>query len=168
MIYSRATAVVDAETALAEIVDGYESGSASLRAVLDGLIQLRDQRIAFLAITRDYNQAIASYALNVTAAGLSHDRVVSMLIDRRSATKSVLAPLGDVQPPNVTNSEVAPPRLTERPGNGTLPVTERPGNGTLPDPREFVPVKRQPGAFVPPAGPAPGAAPEDNGFRLKN
>jgi len=88
LIYSRATAVVDAETALAEIVDGYESGSASLRAVLDGLIQLRDQRIAFLAITRDYNQAIANYALNVTAAGLSRDRVVSMLIDRRSATRS--------------------------------------------------------------------------------
>jgi hypothetical protein len=80
LINARADSVDAGQHALNTAVDAYQSGQVRIERVLQQYVQLRDQRIAFLAVIRDYNNAIADYALRVARPGLSVQEVVSMLV----------------------------------------------------------------------------------------
>jgi hypothetical protein len=100
LIEARAVAVGKEQQALLALTDAFQRGQAGLPQLLESFLQLRQQRIAFLASVRDYNYSIADYAVSVTTPDLGRDAVVSMLIETRDpkAGKSPGAPVRAVQP----------------------------------------------------------------------
>ncbi|MCY2996431.1 MAG: hypothetical protein NTY19_52575 [Planctomycetota bacterium] len=93
---AHATAVGDTEAALAELDAAYQAGQVNLGAVLEFYERLRQARRQFLGTVRDYNEAIALYALSMTGPGvLTPDRLVGMLVERPQTDHSVLTSTRD-------------------------------------------------------------------------
>jgi hypothetical protein len=112
---ARANSLLSAEVALAKLADSYPGGNVTYNQILDAFQKLRDQRIAFLATVRDYNNAIADYSLNTVNVGLNTDAIVATLIETDSVPSVLVSPSG-VRPA----SGVAPYRTAGQP----TPVTQ--------------------------------------------
>ncbi len=91
LIDAQAEASVAASTALSQIQRAYEQGQAPLVQVLDAHQRRSRHRRAFLEAVEQYNGEIARYALSVTLAAASGERVVGMLIRTGQGDRSVLA-----------------------------------------------------------------------------
>ncbi|HAN98675.1 MAG TPA: hypothetical protein DCQ98_15105 [Planctomycetaceae bacterium] len=79
-IHARADAVMALETEFQELRRDYSGARVGLDTVLASFERLRDQRLAFLATTRDYNQLIGDFAMSVAPDGMSPEAVVGMLV----------------------------------------------------------------------------------------
>ena len=79
-LIARSEAIDALQFQLSETVQGYRAGRVPLNELLAQHERLRDQRLAFLAGVRDYNQMIADYALSVAPPNLSPEAVVGMLV----------------------------------------------------------------------------------------
>jgi hypothetical protein len=107
LIEARAAAVSKEGQTLMSLTDAYQRGQVGLPQLMESFLQLRQQRIAFLASVRDYNYSIADYAISVVTPDLGRDAVVSMLIETsnvRAAGKSIVAPRSETQSPATQNA----------------------------------------------------------------
>jgi hypothetical protein len=118
LVDARAESVHAADQALSAAIDAYRSGQIGISTVVEAQVRLRDERIALLAVVRDYNHAIADYALNAAGAGISREEAVSMLIETAKPSNSTASPQAPTTP--VGNS---PPQTTPS-GNG-VPANDR-------------------------------------------
>lgn len=153
LIEAQAAAVIALDAALAQQLDGYKTGQAPLAEVLSAWEELRDQRSALLATVRQYNHAIADYAMYVATPGLDRSVVVRMLIVDRS-TQSVLRRRGDSRlaaeqsaAPAARSARLDSPKLDSR---ASPPATSAPSSTSSP-----TSAAASPGA--PAARPAPSA-----------
>lgn len=83
LIQLRAAAVYDNMTAMQEAVGEYQNGRAPLSVVLMLHKEVRDQRIAFLTSVRDYNIAIADFAVTAYPSAVDPKLVAGMLVDTK-------------------------------------------------------------------------------------
>ncbi|MDG2469209.1 MAG: hypothetical protein P8M80_08030 [Pirellulaceae bacterium] len=81
LIHLRAVAVANHMRALSNALVGYRNDQVRLETVLSFHRELRDQRIAFLGGVRDYNIAIANYAISVFPDAMDAETVARMLVD---------------------------------------------------------------------------------------
>lgn len=109
VIDARAAAALALDAALAEHVEAYEAGQATIGEVLAVSSDLRASRDALLGIVKSYNHTIADYALYVAAPGLDHSLVVKMLIVEKTQP-SVLK--RSVEPSSSASSALASERAT--------------------------------------------------------
>jgi hypothetical protein len=128
LITARADAVAAAGEELKAMTQAYQGGDAGFDDLHASFIQLRGQRIAFLAAVRDYNYSIADYALSVSTPQLDRDAIVSMLIETKNEDRSVLAPGGSTDSPAKGSSSTAAPPLGRPPAKSSVvaPATRQP------------------------------------------
>jgi hypothetical protein len=91
---ARANSVLSAEAAMEKLASSYPRGNVAYSQILDAFQKLRDQRIAFLATVRDYNDAIADYSLNTVHVGLNTDAIVATLIETYPVPSVLVSPSG--------------------------------------------------------------------------
>ena len=135
LIDSRATSVDASHRMLSALASAYHEGEVGIDSVVQSFINLRDQRIKFLAAVRDYNNSIADYSLNVVGPNVSREDIVSMLVLTKSTGKSILVP----------SSQSSTSGAGQTP---TVPLTADLRHGLDPPPARVVPVKPAP-SFVP-------------------
>jgi hypothetical protein len=113
LLQQQAEAVFAADEALHKLSQGYQQGQVPLSGVLDGLTQLKNQRLAFLDAVLEYNEAIAEYAMMVASPDLPVQRIIGMLIevpDNQSSVLSARRSADSVRP--VSNEEPIPAQPT--------------------------------------------------------
>lgn len=128
LVNARAASVGAAENAFDTLIESYSAGNVTFDQILEAFRKLRDERIAFLATVRDYNNAIADYSLNTIASGTNTDAVIATLIETEPVP-SVLISSGEVRPASgVTPLRIAgqptPARPLSEPSSRLVPVTE--------------------------------------------
>lgn len=109
LLQQQAESVFAADEALRKLNQGYQQGQVPLNGVLDGLVQLKNQRRAFLDAVFGYNESIAEYAMMVASPNLPVQRIVEMLIevpDNQSSVLSARREADSVRP--VSNEEPIP------------------------------------------------------------
>jgi hypothetical protein len=114
-VVSRATAVQHAAVALDRAEQAFAQGQVSVDAYLAAFRQLSQERQAFLAVARGYNDDIADYAINVARDGTGPVELTSMLIRVRKDTTSPDATRRAAQPPAARAAEIVRPDvITDR------------------------------------------------------
>jgi hypothetical protein len=128
LIVARSDAVAAAGEELKATTQAYQGGDAGFDDLHASFIQLRGQRIAFLAAVRDYNYSIADYALSVSTPELDRDAIVSMLIETKNKDRSVLTPQGSTDSPAKGSASTATPPLDRAPlkSSSAEPATRQP------------------------------------------
>ena len=89
LIQLRAAAVYDNMKAMQEAVTEYQNGRVALSVVLMLHKEVRDQRIAFLTSVRDYNIAIADFAVTAYPSAVDPKLVAGMLVDTKKTLPKV-------------------------------------------------------------------------------
>lgn len=83
LIQLRAASVYENMTALNQAISEYQNGQVRLSVVVMLNKEVRDQRIAFLTSVRDYNIAIADYAITAYPNAVDPQLVAGMLVDTK-------------------------------------------------------------------------------------
>jgi hypothetical protein len=106
VLESHVAAIGDIHNALAEYDAAYQAGQVELATLLEFSASLRQARGHFLGAVRDYNEAIAVYALSVASpGGLTPERLVGMLVERPPTDHSVLTSRRDSGVRQVSNDQ---------------------------------------------------------------
>ncbi len=92
LLDSRATSVAASEQSRQAAKDAFQSGQLQIADLINEHTHLRDERIAFLKSVKNYNTAIATYALNIVSSRVSRNAVVSMLVVGKASKKHDLSP----------------------------------------------------------------------------
>ncbi len=89
LIQLRAASVYENMTALQEAISEYQNGRVQLSVVVMLHKEVRDQRIAFLTSVRDYNIAIADYAITAYPNAVDPLLVAGMLVDTKKTLPKI-------------------------------------------------------------------------------
>ena len=89
LIQLRAASVYENMTALQQAISEYQNGRVRLSVVVMLNKEVRDQRIAFLTSVRDYNIAIADYAITAYPNAVDPQLVAGMLVDTKKTLPKI-------------------------------------------------------------------------------
>lgn len=141
-IRQQAAAVQSAHDATAAMIEALHGGYTTPQSLWATLDELERAQRAFLASVRDYNQEIATYALNVPRGAVSPQELVGMLIrPLRGPVTTVdgATPLV-VRPNTLIRDDAVAPATFEQPLSPTSPNVPSGNNSpTLAPPRGSVP-----------------------------